>query len=300
MQPQLVWSAADHPDEGHHCVANKGNQSHPTCVLINLPLTKSQFIVNGEYGVLHDDLPRLLSTENLRALSSSNDVICKPDRDGNNRVGIKQLVEGGYLSDRLYELTSKQPNDNFVPSFELCNELKLAPAGILDVAVRDANSVEFARISNAWIIINRKSSLEDNPICNINVLREYIHGYFDNIYVISTEWILEQNISKPRDQLYELVIKNSKSLTEYMDCDSSDDELEVSFAQKDYAKSLGAKWNGISKVWYVPTRCKEVNKYKLRTMFKHARCSCLNDCHGCGGYGFVKGYPCWFCKGDTI
>jgi hypothetical protein len=44
--------------------------------------------------------------------------------------------------------------------------------------------------------------------------------------------------------------------------------ISVLFEDKDYAKSLGAKWDGEKRKWYIPENINEINKLKLQEKYK--------------------------------
>lgn len=45
--------------------------------------------------------------------------------------------------------------------------------------------------------------------------------------------------------------------------------ISVLFEDKDYAKSLGAKWDGEKRQWYIPKNVNETNKLKLQEKYKN-------------------------------
>ena len=48
--------------------------------------------------------------------------------------------------------------------------------------------------------------------------------------------------------------------------------ISVLFQEKDDAKSLGAKWDGEKRQWYIPENINKINKLKLQENLKPVKC----------------------------
>ena len=152
-------------------------------------------------------------------------------------------------------------DSNFVPSFELCEEIGLYPFMEVDIAIPHKGD-----IVEVWILVLNNNVDE----IVINKLLKYTNNC--SIYVINVYWILEQNNNLSQEDLYNNVKKIAQCFIKPIELkkkvvpfDFTNIYLKVPFNQKDEAKDLGAKWDNENKLWYIKNDNKNT-KYIL-TLF---------------------------------
>jgi hypothetical protein len=180
-----------------------------------------------------------------------------PEHIYNSIENVEYLINSS-LEDQYSKIIKYIPHNpqlfdgNFVPTFELCKELKFKPYIEVDIAVSRKGEIQ-----EIWI-----SEYIDEMV--ISKLLKYTNNC--TIYVINVNWILEQdnnllqedfyNNAKKVAQCYQIKPLELRELN--IEFDNTNIYLKVPFNKKDEAKDLGAKWDNDHKLWYI----KNTNKKK--------------------------------------
>jgi len=180
-----------------------------------------------------------------------------PEHIYNSIENVECLINSS-LEDQYSKIIKYIPHNpqlldgNFVPTFELCKELKFKPYIEVDIAVSRKGEIQ-----EIWI-----SEYIDEMV--ISKLLKYTNNC--TIYVFNVNWILEQdnnllqedfyNNAKKVAQCYQIKPLELRELN--IEFDNTNIYLKVPFNKKDKAKDLGAKWDNDHKLWYI----KNTNKKK--------------------------------------
>ena len=196
---------------------------------------------NKYFGVLLDEIINIEHIKKYIPKNIYNSIEDKTDKKINilsNPEIIKYIPNVPQVFD-----------SNFVPSFELCEEIGLYPFMEVDIAIPHKGD-----IVEVWML----SQYDDYDLKFIisKILRYIINC---SIYIINKDWILEQNNNLSKEDFYNNAKKVAKCFKikpiEFRNTNISFDftniYLKVPFYQKDKAKSLGAKWDCNNKLWFI-------------------------------------------------
>lgn len=194
-----------------------------------------------------------------------------PEHIYNSIENVEYLINSS-LEDQYSKIIKYIPHNpqlfdgNFVPTFELCKELKFKPYIEVDIAVSRKGD-----IFEIWILTH--DDYIDKTI--ISKLLKYTNNCL--IYIINVNWILEQSNNLSQENFY----NNAKKVAQCYQIKptiiksalypppSGMIYLNVLFNQKNKAKDLGAKWDNYNKLWYIKNNNK--NKEYILALFNKLR-----------------------------
>lgn len=176
-----------------------------------------------------------------------------PEHIYNSIENVECLINSS-LEDQYSKIIKYIPHNpqlldgNFVPTFELCKELKLKPYMNVDIAI--PNKGEIIEI---WMLT--RNNYIDKII--ISKLLRYTNNC--TIYVINVNWVLEQNNNLSQEKFY----NNAKKIAQCFQIkpfelqdtnipfDNTDIYLKVPLNKMNEVIDLGAKWDNYHKLWYI-------------------------------------------------
>lgn len=184
-------------------------------------------------------------------------------------------VESFLLKDEYSKIIKYIPHipqlfdGNFVPTFELCKELKLEPYMKVDIVIPHKGD-----IVEIWMLEVKDNSIDKMVINQLLKHTEYIYY---SIYIINVNWVLEQDNNLSQEDFY----NNAKKVAQCYQIrptilksalhppPSGTIYLNVLFNEKNEAKDLGAKWDNYNKLWYIKDNNK--NKEYILSLFNKLR-----------------------------